>query len=233
MSRPPGAASGDPVTAARNRPLPSSSRRSLRSPESSSVPTAALPSLLLITDRFGAGERGVPSVVAAAVEGGARWVLLRDRDLPAAERAALAHELAAIVGEVGGTLTVAGPSGHLSATEPFPAERPALVGRSCHSPAELERAAGEGCDYAVISPVFETASKPGHGPALGLGRLAGWCSATPLPVYALGGIDARRAQPCREAGAAGVAVMGAVMRAPEPDRVVRDLLEAVSMAGPA
>jgi thiamine monophosphate synthase len=44
-------------------------------------------------------------------------------------------------------------------------------------------------------------------------------------VYALGGItDGERAAACREAGAAGVAVMGAVMRARDPDAVVASLL---------
>jgi thiamine-phosphate pyrophosphorylase len=187
--------------------------------------------LLVITDRFLAGERGVPRVVAAAVEGGARWILLRDRDLPEQERAALAAELAAIVGGCGGRLSIAGPD-HLRADDPVPDPRPPLLGRSCHRAADLERAAGEGCDYAVISPVFDTPSKPGYGPALGLGRLAELCAAVSLPVYALGGIDAERARPCREAGAAGVAVMGAVMRAPRPDRVVSDLLARWAVPAP-
>jgi thiamine monophosphate synthase len=187
--------------------------------------TVPLPALVVITDRFGAGERGVPTVVAASLAGGARWILLRDRDLPPAERAALASELSVLVDEVGGRLTVAGPQGHLGADEPFPDRRPEVIGRSCHTLADLVRAADEGADYAVISPVFETPSKPGYGPPLGLGRLADWCAAARLPVYALGGIDPARARPCREAGAAGVAVMGAVMRARHPDRVVAGLLE--------
>jgi thiamine monophosphate synthase len=188
--------------------------------------------LLVITDRFQARGRDVPATVAAAVEGGARWVLLRDRDLPAGERAALAAELAAIVGAGGGRLSVAGTD-HLGAAEPFPAERPpGPVGRSCHSAAELARAAEEGCDYAVMSPVFDTASKPGYGPALGLGRLAELCAAATLPVYALGGVDADRARPCREAGAAGVAVMGAVMRAAHPGRVVAELLDRMAAVAP-
>ena len=46
-------------------------------------------------------------------------------------------------------------------------------------------AAGEGCDYATLSPIFVSASKPGYGPALGVGALRD----APLPVYALGGVD--------------------------------------------
>jgi thiamine-phosphate pyrophosphorylase len=183
-----------------------------------------LPALIIVTDRHQAGARGLPAVVAAAVEGGARWVLQRDRDLPAAEREALRAELEAIVGEAGGRVTVAGVD-HLASAEPFPTARPPLVGRSCHSPVELERATAERCDYAFLSPVFETSSKPGYGPAIGLPRLAEWCAAVPIPVYALGGIDATTAPPCREAGAAGVAVMGTVMRAPDPAAVTAALLD--------
>jgi thiamine-phosphate diphosphorylase len=205
-------------------PPPDLGRESAAHPRGRAPEALTAHRLLVITDRFQAGARGVPRVVAAAVEGGARWVLLRDRDLPVPERAALAAELGAILADCGGRLSVAGTD-HLGAAEPVPAARPPWLGRSCHSAAELARAAGEGCDYAVMSPVFDTPSKPGYGPALGLGRLAELCAAATLPVYALGGVDPDRARPCREAGAAGVAVMGAVMRATHPERVVADLLD--------
>jgi thiamine monophosphate synthase len=45
-----------------------------------------------------------------------------------------------------------------------------------------------------------------------------------MPWLALGGIDsARRVAACAEAGAAGIAVLGAVMRASDPERVAREL----------
>ena len=113
---------------------------------------------------------------------------------------------------------------HLSASDRVPAPRPALLGRSCHSPAEVD--AAHGCDWVTVSPVRPSASKPGYGPALGLDGLAA-CTAGP-PVYALGGLGPEDAQDCLAAGAAGLAVMGAVMRAQRPDRVVADLLEALS-----
>jgi thiamine monophosphate synthase len=190
-----------------------------------------LPPLVVVTNRHQAGRRGLAAVVAAAVEGGARWILLRDRDLPAPERRALRARLEPIVAGAGGILGDAGDAGdapvrHLAAAEPFPVPRPALVGRSCHTPVELDGAAAEGCDYAFLSPVYETSSKPGYGPPIGPARLAAWCAATTLPVYALGGIDAGRAGDCRRAGAAGVAVMGAVMGAGDPAAVTAGLLRA-------
>jgi thiamine monophosphate synthase len=132
-----------------------------------------LPPLLVLTDRTQA-RAPLPEVVAAAVAAGARAVVLREKDLPLPQRAALADELAALLEPVGGLLVWAGLAGstgrravHLSAADAFPAVRPPLVGRSCHDAAEVARAAAEGCDWVFVSPVHATASKPGHGPALG------------------------------------------------------------------
>jgi len=106
-----------------------------------------------------------------------------------------------------------------------PAVRPPILGRSCHDAAELAHATGEGCDYVTLSPVFPSPSKPGYGPALGPDRFGALCARAGLPVYALGGITtAAQAAACRAAGAHGVAVMGAVMRADDPAAAVKELL---------
>mgnify|MGYP002084332812 CR=1 FL=1 len=72
-----------------------------------------------------------------------------------------------------------------------------------------------------MSPVFATDSKPGYGPALGAEGLAALVSDALLPVYALGGIRADTVAACLTAGAAGVAVMGAVMGAEDPAAALR------------
>jgi thiamine-phosphate pyrophosphorylase len=97
-------------------------------------------------------------------------------------------------------------------------------GRSCHTPDEVRRAAADGAGWATLSPYAESASKPGHGPALAASAYAG----LPVPTYALGGITPENAAAARAAGAHGVAVMGAVMRAAHPGEVVAALLEAVA-----
>jgi thiamine-phosphate diphosphorylase len=186
--------------------------------------------LLLLTDRTQTPGRPLVEVVGDAVAGGARAVLLREKDLPPAARAALAATLAAVLRPVAGTLLVASSGAaaadgvHLAADDPFPTPRAALVGRSCHRVVELANAAAEGCSYATLSPIFASASKPGYGPTLGESALGD----PPLPVYALGGVTASNAGRCLAAGAAGVAVMGAVMRADDPARVVAELLDAIS-----
>ena len=173
--------------------------------------------LLVLTDRFQCAGRLVDTV-AAAVDGGARAIVLREKDLPDDERDRLAEQLRALLDPVDGVLVRAGAGGsadaiHLAANDPFPRPRPALVGRSCHSVDELRRARAEGCDYVMLSPVFPTASKPGYGPALGLAGLASLAAVAP-PAYALGGVRPGDVPGCLTAGARGIAVMGSIMRDP-------------------
>jgi thiamine-phosphate pyrophosphorylase len=195
--------------------------------------------LVVLTDRrltdrrLTAGSRPsvseLPSVVEAAVRGGAAWVILRERDLPYAVRRALADELRAVLPP--GRLIVAGPDPlggdavHLAEADPWPAPGVGLVGRSRHdlvSPSEE--------DYVTLSPVFWTATKPGYGPPLGPGEAARLAGA--VPWLALGGIDsATRVGACARAGAAGIAVLGAVMRASDPESVARELSTAFAAAG--
>lgn len=203
--------------------------------------TGSLPDrrgLMVVTDRRQA-RAPLVAVVEAAVAGGARWVLLREKDLPAPERAALARQLRRVLAPVGGVLVVAGtdPLGgdavHLAAADPPAGQlrpRPPLVGRSTHDSTELARLTTE--DYATLSPVYPSGSKPGYGPPLGPDRLRWLCRRAGRPVFALGGIETpAQAAACRRAGAAGVAVMGAVMRASEPAAVVADLLAALDQVG--
>ena len=186
---------------------------------------------MLVTDRRQA-RRPLAEIVGAAVRGGTRWVLLREKDLPVTERAAVAVELRAILAPVGGRLIVAGPDPlggdavHLPAVGPHPAPAsPAVVGRSCHDAAELDRLSTE--DFVTLSPVFASRSKPGYGPVLGLTGLAELVRRSPVAVLALGGIEAPdQAAGCGSAGAAGVAVMGGLMRAADPEGLARALGDA-------
>lgn len=196
-------------------------------------PPVELPRLLVLTDRHQA-TRPLRDVVAAAAEAGARAFVLREKDLPDHERSALIDQLAPLVHGAGAVLLSAGarmpgadgvhqPAGRgaVSADDP-------ITGRSCHDAHELCEAQRDGVHYVTVSPVYATISKPGYGPALGKHGLASLVASTTLPVYALGGVDTPEAATgCRRAGAHGVAVMGAIMRAHEPGALVAELLDAV------
>jgi thiamine-phosphate pyrophosphorylase len=203
---------------------------------------------LLFTDRTQVpGDRTLLDVVAAALEGGAHSVIVRERDLPPAERAALVQSVADLCAtrfEVNAPTdhrrAHLKPPMHLSRNDPVPGDvdRAAnLVGRSCHDLAELRRAADQGLDYVTISPMTATASKPGYGPALGVVGLRNLVSslrserATTPAILALGGVTADNAGYWIEAGADGVAVMGEVMRAADPAATMRAIVESVAAAG--
>jgi thiamine-phosphate pyrophosphorylase len=178
--------------------------------------------LVVLTDRrLAAGP--LRAVVAAAVRGGAGWVILRERDLPYAARRQLAGELREVVPP--GRLIVAGPDPlggdavHLAERDPLPGRPIRLVGRSRHA---VVRPGGPSADYVTLSPIFATVTKPGYGPALGPAGAARAAGA--VPWLALGGVDsATRAGACAAAGAAGVAVLGAVMRSDDPEGIAAEL----------
>ncbi|MGC4867083.1 thiamine phosphate synthase [Micromonospora sp. DT53] len=190
--------------------------------------------VVVLTDRL-AASRGLDQVVAGAVAGGARWVVLREKDLPRAERNALAADLRAILADVGGTLVVAGPDPlggdavHLPAAGPYPPPTHPLVGRSCHDEAELNRLTTE--HYATISPIWPTKTKPGYGPPLGPDGLRKLVNASPVPLLALGGVETPdQVTACVQAGATGVAVLGALMRAEDPAETAATLTSAFQEA---
>lgn len=181
--------------------------------------------LILLTDRCLAGPRPLVEVVRRAVEAGVETVVLREKDLPREQRAVLARELREFVPKllVASDPTIESDGVHLAATDARgdrSGRGNTLLGRSCHSLAELAAAEEEGCDYATLSPIFLSRSKPGYGPALGVEALR----AAPLPTYALGGVDPLNAHACVAAGASGVAVMGYVMRAADPGSAVKEFL---------
>lgn len=186
--------------------------------------------VVLLTDRLVA-RGGLDRVVAGAVAGGVRWVVLREKDLPRAERAALAVDLRAVLADVGGTLVVAGPDPlggdavHLPAAGPYPPPTHSLVGRSCHDEAELNRLTTE--HYATVSPVWPTKTKPGYGPPLGPDGLRKLIRISNVPVLALGGVETpEQVTACVKAGATGVAVLGALMRSANPAETAAALTNA-------
>jgi thiamine-phosphate pyrophosphorylase len=202
------------------------------------------PPLLVITDRR-AARAPLDAIAAAAFAGGCRWLSLREKDLRHDERVALLHKLVTVGKAHGARVMVhedvaaalaAGAAGvHLPAGgSPIAARQAlgdgALIGLSAHDYDDIVRAETEGADYVTLSPVFESASKPGYGPALGLDELADLAAKSLVPVLALGGVAAATAAACMAAGAAGIAVMGAVMAATDPRAATSALVAGLGLS---
>ncbi|MET0151152.1 MAG: thiamine phosphate synthase [Candidatus Binatia bacterium] len=198
--------------------------------------------LFVVTDRAATRGRPLRDVVRAALAGGARLVQLREKDLDGGNLLALAEPLVADCHEVGAQLLVndrvdvalaAGADGVVLPADSFPTEvarqllgSGASIGRSTHASAEVERAAREGCDFALFGPVHATPAKAAFGPPQGLEQLRE-ASTRGVAVFAIGGITAANARQAIEAGAHGVAVVREIMSAADPRGAVESLLAAL------
>jgi thiamine-phosphate pyrophosphorylase len=203
------------------------------------------PPLLLVTDRAQA-RLPLAEVVRCVLAAGCRWISLREKDLSQDDQCNLAMDLLPSVRRYGGRLSLHGEASlasqcgglhgvHLSAASDAAAARKMLgtdrlVGVSVHTVTEAETLDPEVTDYAIAGPVFETASKPGYGPAIGRKGLHEIARASRIPVLAIGGLNAVRAAEVLAVGPVGIAVMGSVMRSPDPGREVRGLLGVLAEA---
>jgi len=194
------------------------------------------PMLVLVTDRRGTAGRDLVTVVDAALDAGLPAVQLREKDLPGRPLLALAERLRTATARTGALLFVndridvaiaAGADGiHLGGgSVPVHVARrlvgpDAMIGVSTHVPGE----APAGADFAFFGPVWETPGKE-H---VGSERLVEAVRATAIPVLAIGGVTAGRVPTVRAAGAAGVAVIRAILAAPDPARATRELLAALA-----
>jgi 8-oxo-dGTP diphosphatase len=97
-------------------------------------------------------------------------------------------------------------SGRLRLLAQRPQDGARLMGASCHNAKDLERAARLGLDYALLSPVRETASHPDAQP-LGWDRFGALADSAMIPVYALGGVGPADLADAFIRGAQGVAAI--------------------------
>jgi len=178
---------------------------------------------MLITDGTAAdGEADLPAV-ARAVAAGVGIVQLREKGLTDRPLLALARRLRAIThnhgalllinGRVDICLLADGDGVHLPAAGlPTTVVRHLLgpdrrIGRSCHTLTEVQAAEADGTDYATFGPVYPTPSKAGYGAPPGPAALAAAVAATPLPLFALGGIDPPGLAEVAATGCHGVAAI--------------------------
>jgi thiamine-phosphate diphosphorylase len=98
-----------------------------------------------------------------------------------------------------------------------------LIGRSVHSADEARAAADEGADFVIAGNVYATTTHPGQAPK-GPAFITE-CARAGLPVIAIGGITAERACEARDAGAWGVAAIGALWHAADAAAATVRLLE--------
>jgi thiamine-phosphate diphosphorylase len=99
------------------------------------------------------------------------------------------------------------------------------IGASVHSAGEARTAVEEGADFVVAGNVWDTASHPER-PGKGAGWLREICAQCGAghPVFAIGGVTVSRAAEARDAGAWGVASIGAVWNVKDPAAAALSLI---------
>jgi len=198
--------------------------------------------LMVITDAVLLKGRDAVAVCRAAVQGGATMIQVRWKDGVPAEILELTRALVdaltvpVLVNDRADIALAAGAAGaHLGWDDPpLDALRPQLPagflrGLSVGSPDEAARAPAT-ADYWSIGPCFNTPTKHDAGPALGPEGFSALARLVPegVPVIGIGGITANNARSIIEAGATGVAVVGAVIGAPNTEAAARALRQAMS-----
>lgn len=180
------------------------------------------------------------AIAASALRGGANVVQLRDKLHDAGDLLPGAREMARICREAGALFIVndridlalaAGADGvHLGQSDlPIETAREILgpdrlIGVSVEDVEQVRRAEAAGADYLGVGPIFATASKSDAGAAVGLAQLERFSAVSQLPLIAIGGISAERVPELARSPAAGFAVIGAVLKAPDMQEAARELV---------
>ncbi len=204
-------------------------------------------SLYLVTDRDLSMGRSIEEVVRAAVRGGVTCVQLREKACSSAEFLDLALSLKA---ELSGcripliindrldiALAAEADGVHLGQHDiPLAAAKRIsggrlLIGISAESVDDAARAEAGGADYIGISPVFTTPTKTDTAEPLGLEGITRIRQAVKIPIVGIGGLNLGNAGQVIRSGADGVAVVSAIMSAPDPENAARELLREIGKAG--
>lgn len=191
-----------------------------------------LPSTYLISNRQLLPEKMLLVVIEELLVAGLSMLQLREKDLSAAQLFPLAVQLRQLTSRYNCKLLINDRIDLALASEadgvhlgghslPIAVARKLLgadklLAVSTHSLAEVTQAAAAGADFVTFGPVFYTPSKAAYGQPVGLSELRQACNISPIPVFALGGINQQNAAATIACGATGVALISALLTAKSP-----------------
>jgi len=184
------------------------------------------------------------AIAAAALRGGCAALQLRAKRLDESEFLTLGHALVRACRTTGVPFFVndrfelatdLGADGvHVGQTDaPIETVRERVgpsvaIGVSTHSLAQALEAERRGASLIGFGPVFATTTKLNPDPIVGVSGLREVCERVRIPVIAIGGITDSNVAEVVAAGAPLVAVISALARAPDPERVARSFHRAVT-----
>lgn len=200
---------------------------------------------LVATPRAALPEREFLARIGAALTGGVDVLQLRVKHIDALPYIRLAAKTLALARDAGVPLIVndrpdvafaVGADGVHLGQEDLPVEwarsvltsAGTIIGRSSHEVVHADRAVTEGASYFAAGPVWETPTKPGR-PAAGLAYVRTIAQrGLALPWFAIGGITLENVGQVRAAGATRIAVVRAILDAPDPAAAARKFLETMA-----
>ena len=103
-----------------------------------------------------------------------------------------------------------------------------LIGISTHNAEQVRVATAGEPDYLGFGPIFKPGSKADHDPVVGVVGLKAIRPLTPLPIFAIGGIALDQVEDVMRAGANGVAVISAILKASDIRQTVSEFVARIS-----
>ena len=187
--------------------------------------------LCLVTDRDLSRGRSLIDVVGAAVQGGATMVQLREKTAPTRAFLEEARALKALLAplrvpliindRVDIALAVEADGVHVGQTD-MPVEMvrallgpTAIIGLSITNHQQINSPDAALPDYLGLGPLYLQQTKPNAATPLGVEGFRALRAATTKPVVAIGGLKADNSAPVLAAGADGLAVVSAIVGAPD------------------
>lgn len=188
---------------------------------------------------------GEPTIaVRKALAGGVSAVQLRSKGMTDREVLALAREIRAACHDAGAIFIVndrldialaSGADGVHLGVDDLPIEDARrlagpefIIGYSPETDEQIRTAGDRGASYLGVGPVYGTATKADAGKALGIDEFARRCAISPVPTVGIGGITVANAAETMRAGAAGIAVVSAILGSSDPQGAAQALYRQVT-----
>ena len=196
------------------------------------------PILCLVTNRNRTSKRDLGFIVDDAISGGVNMVQFRDKDMEGPEKLEMAINLRGLTRDkaifvVNGDVDLAKqvgadgihfPENMISGIDFQELKKDFIIGKSVHSFDAANKAYFEGMDYLTVGTIFPSVSHP-NGEVSGPEIIGDVTKNLSIPVIGIGGISSENCIEVMKAGAAGVAVIGAISEAVSPKSAAHDIFE--------
>lgn len=200
--------------------------------------------LYLVTDRHQTNGRPLLRLIEEALDAGVRAVQLRERELAVRDLFFLAEKVRILTEKAGALLIInnrmdvclaVGADGVHLRSDHFPMSivraklgPDRLIGTSCHSVADVMASELGGADFVVLGPIYDTFSKRPYGAPFGKEIIQDSRSCTSVPILGIGGVQLERVSEVIQAGASGVAMISAILKAEDVRQAVGQVKEALT-----